>query len=141
MRHTPLKKEIKRYIFDVKSYLICDWQTRHRFLKDLQNDINAFADEKEDVNIEGIRDRFGEPEKIARSFLEDADLKKIKRRMNFTRIIFIGVTIALSIWLGVWLFTLIHPYVEEPKTYVVEHMCDTPVQGETIHETIGEPVE
>lgn len=135
MKRAPLNREIKKYIIDVKSYLICDWRTRQKFLKDLKNDINAFADEKEDVTIEDIRNRFGEPEKISRSFLEGADLKKIKRRMNFGRTIIVGVIAALLIWLGALLFAVIHPYVEEPKTYIVEEVHDTPENQITIDST------
>lgn len=141
MKRAPLNREIKKYIIDVKSYLICDWRTRQKFLKDLKNDINDFVDGKEDVTMDDIRDRFGEPEKISRSFLENADLKKIKRRMNFGRTIIVGVIAALLIWLGALLFTVIHPYIEEPKTYMVDYLYDTPIPGETVHEAIGESVE
>ncbi|MDE5974851.1 MAG: hypothetical protein K2G73_09330 [Eubacterium sp.] len=132
MKHKSLNREINKYIIDVKSYLICDWRTRQKFLKDLKNDINDFVDEKEDVTMDDIRDRFGEPEKISRSFLEGADLKKIKIRMNFGRTIIVGVIAALLIWLGALLFTVFHPYVEEPKTYMVEYMHDETVEGEVI---------
>ena len=98
MKRAPLNREIKKYIIDVKSYLICDWRTRQKFLKDLKNDINDFVDEKEDVTIEDISNRFGEPEKISRSFLEGADLKKIKRHMNFGRILAVTAAVALIIW-------------------------------------------
>lgn len=138
MRHKTLNREIKRYIVSVKSYLICDWRTRQKFLKDLKNDINDFVDEKEDVTMDDIRDRFGEPEKISRSFLEGADLKKIKIRMNFGKTIIVGVIAALLIWLGALLFVVIHPYVEEPKTYIVEHMQDDSVPEESIQEMIGD---
>ncbi len=135
MKRAPLNREIKKYIIDVKSYLICDWRTRQKFLKDLKNDINDFVDGKEDVTMDDIRDRFGEPEKISRSFLENADLKKIKRRMNFGRTIIVGVIAALLIWLGALLFAVIHPYVEEPKTYIVEEVHDTPENQITIDST------
>lgn len=135
MRHKTLNREIKRYIVSVKSYLICDWRTRQKFLKDLKNDINDFVDEKEDVTMDDIRDRFGEPEKISRSFLEGADLKKIKRRMSFGKTIIVGVIAALLIWLGALLFAVIHPYVEEPKTYIVEEVHDTPENQITIDST------
>ena len=74
MKRAPLNREIKKYIIDVKSYLICDWRTRQKFLKDLKNDINDFVDENEEVTIDDVRNRFGEPEKISRSCLEAADL-------------------------------------------------------------------
>ncbi len=136
MKRAPLNREIKKYILDVKSYLICDWRTRQKFLKDLKNDINDFVDENEEVTIDDVRNRFGEPEKISRSFLEGADLKKIKRRMNFGRTIIVGVIAALLIWLGALLFAIIHPYVEEPKTYMVEEMHNGTGEGEVIGEIV-----
>lgn len=125
MRHKTLNREINKYIISVKSYLICDWRTRQKFLKDLKNDINDFVDEKEDVTMDDIRDRFGEPEKISRSFLESADLKKIKRRMNFGRTLAVTAAIALMIWaVGVTVAV-----IDSSGGYIV-----TEFDGETISE-------
>lgn len=135
MRDTSLQSEIKKYIMDVKSYLICDWKTRRKFIKDLKNDIADFVDENEDVSIDDIRRHFGEPKNIAIGFFENADFKKIKRRMNIGRTVIIGVIIALAMWLGTLLFTVIHPYVEEP-IYIVDEMYDGIVQGETIGDSV-----
>ena len=136
MKHTPLNTDIKKYIIDVKSYLICDWKTRNRFIRDLKNDIFDFVDENENVSMDDIRQRFGEPQDIAKGFFENADIKKIKRRMNIGRTVIIGVIAALLIWLGVLLFAVLHPYVDEPTSYVVEYMQDGIVQGEVVHETV-----
>lgn len=123
MKHKPLNREINKYIIDVKSYLICDWRTRQKFLKDLKNDINDFIDEKEDVTMDDIRDRFGEPEKISRSFLENADLKKIKRHMNFGRTLAVTAAVALMIWaVGVTIAV-----IDSSGGYIV-----TELDGETI---------
>lgn len=138
MSDTTLNSEIKKYIVDVKSYLICDFRTRHRFINDLKNDIACFVDENENVTMDDVRRRFGEPKDIAKGFFETADIKKIKKRMNIGRTVTIGVIIALLIWLSMWLFAIIHPYVEEPETYIVEYMHDGDVQEKTIHEIVGE---
>lgn len=138
MSDTTLNSEIKKYIVDVKSYLICDWRTRHRFINDLKNDIACFVDETENATMDDVRKRFGEPKDIAKGFFETADIKKIKKRMNIGRTVAIGVIIALVMWLSVLLFAVIHPYVEEPKTYIVDEMNNGIVQGEVIHETMGE---
>lgn len=138
MSDTTLNSEIKKYIVDVKSYLICDFRTRRRFINDLKNDIACFVDENENVTMDDVRKRFGEPKDIAKGFFENADIKKIKKRMTIGRTVVIGVIIALLIWLSIWLFVVIHPYIEEPETYIVEYMHDGDVQEKTIHEIVGE---
>ncbi len=137
MKDTSLDLELKKYIVDVKSYLICDWQTRRRFINDLKNDIACFIDETENATMDDVRRRFGEPKDIAKGFFETADIKKIKKRMNIGRTVSIGVIIALVMWLSALLFAIIHPYVEEPG-YFVDVMEDGIVQGEVINETVGE---
>ena len=137
MSDTTLNSEIKRYIVDVKSYLICDFGTKHRFINDLKNDIACFIDETENATMDDVRRRFGEPRDIAKGFFETADIKKIKRRMNIGRTVTIGVIIALIIWLSMWLFAIIHPYYEEPG-YFVDEMNDWVDPDTTINETVGE---
>lgn len=138
MKDTSLDLEIKRYIVDVKSYLICDFRTRRRFINDLKNDIACFIDETENATMDDVCRRFGEPRDIAKGFFETADIKKIKKRMNIGRTVTIGVIIALVMWLSALLFVIIHPYVEEPKSYIIEYMHDGDVPDATINETVGE---
>ncbi len=140
MKRTPLNAEIKKYIIDVKSYLICDWKTRNRFIRDLKNDISDFVDENENVSMDDIRKRFGEPQDIAKGFFENADIKKIKRRMNIGRIIAIGIALALLIWAAGVTIAVMDVHIKEPG-YFVEYMHDDPIHGETIYETIGDPLE
>lgn len=138
MKDTTLDLEIKRYIVDVKSYLICDFRTKRRFINDLKNDIACFVDETENATMDDVRRRFGEPRDIAKGFFETADIKKIKRRMNIGRIVTIGVIIALVMWLSALLFVIIHPYAEDPKTYIVEYMHEDPIPNATTNEIGGE---
>lgn len=137
MRGKSLNLEIKKYIMDVQSYLICDWQTKRRFIKDLKNDIVDFVDENENVTIDDVRRRFGEPKDIAMGFFENADIKKIKRRMNIGRIISVGIAMALFIWVAAVTIAVIDLHNEEPG-YFVDEMYDGIVQGEIIDDTVGE---
>ena len=137
MKDTSLDLEIKRYIVDVKSYLICDFRTRHRFINDLKNDIACFVGETENATMDDVRRRFGEPKDIAKGFFDTADIKKIKKRMNIGRTVAVGVIIALAIWLAGITFALIEEYFIQDN-YIVDVMEDGIVQGEVIHKTVGE---
>lgn len=93
-----LNKDINRYLREIKALLICDRLTKHRFVRDFKNDLFEYADNHPDVGIDALREHFGEPMDIARSFLENVNIKAIKKRMNVSRIIAAGAFAALIIW-------------------------------------------
>lgn len=134
MKHKPLNTELKKYIVDIESYLICDWRTKNRFIRDLKNDIIDFVDENENVTMDDIRKRFGEPQDIAKGFLENVDLKKIKRRMNIGGIIAIGIAVALFIW-AAGVTTIIIDAHSSNEGYFVDEVHDTPENQITVDST------
>lgn len=87
--------EKKKYVKEVNSYLICDFGTRNKFIRDLKNDMDEYIENSSATDFKEVAEHFGEPKDIVKGFLETADTKKIKRKMNVTRVILIGVIIAL----------------------------------------------
>ncbi|MGN0455775.1 MAG: DUF6120 family protein [Acutalibacteraceae bacterium] len=92
------KRQIKHYIREVKGYLICDFCTKRRFIKDLKSDIDNYIAENDILSIEEVTGHFGTPKDIAISFFETVDIKRVKRRMNISRIILLGVLAVIIIW-------------------------------------------
>ena len=90
--------EKKKYIKEINSYLICDCSTRNKFIRDLKSDIDEYIESKTITDFSLVHEHFGEPWDIARGFLENADTKKIKRKMDITRVVLIAVIIALIMW-------------------------------------------
>lgn len=95
MRDKLLNKDVKKYIKDINSYLICDCGTRNRFISDLKSDIDEYIESNSVTDFESVYNHFGEPRDIAKGFLEGADTKKIKRKMDITKVVLIGIIIAL----------------------------------------------
>lgn len=93
-----LEKQVKHYIREIKGYLICDFGTKRRFIKDLRGDIYNYMEDNNITNIEEVTEHFGTPKSIAMSFFESVDIKKVKRRMNISRIILFGVLAVIVIW-------------------------------------------
>ena len=98
MRDKLLNKDVKKYIKDINSYLICDCGTRNRFISDLKSDIEEYIESNSVTAFESVYNHFGEPQDIAKGFLENADTKKIKRKMDIAKVVVTAVIIALVMW-------------------------------------------
>lgn len=102
-----LKKEVKRYIREINSNIICDFKTRRKYIGDLKASIYDYIDETNSESMDEIYSHFGTPQEIAKAFFEHADIRKIRKRMNFTRVVMIGVIIALVMWAAVLAYAII----------------------------------
>lgn len=98
MRDKLLNKDVKKYIKDINSYLICDCGTRNRFISDLKSDIDEYIESNSVTAFESVYNHFGEPRDIAKGFLENADTKKIKRKMDIAKVVVTAVIVALVMW-------------------------------------------
>ena len=98
MSDKQFKKDFKKYIKDINSYLICDCGTRNKFIRDLKSDIDEYIENNSVTDFDSVYKHFGAPRDIAKGFLETADTKKIKRKMDITKVVLIGIIIALVMW-------------------------------------------
>lgn len=93
-----LKKEINKYIREINSNIICDYKTRKKYIGDIKASVYDYIEENNVTGADEIYKHFGTPQEISKAFFENADIKKIKKRMNFTRIILIGVITVILVW-------------------------------------------
>ncbi|MEZ3420994.1 MAG: hypothetical protein K1V95_03640 [Eubacterium sp.] len=112
-----LEQEINRYLKEIKSNIICDFKTKRKYICDLKTSIYDFAEENHVNDFKQVYQQFGPPREIAKTFFEQADIKKIKKRMDFTRILLIGVIIALVMWAGVLIYAVIDANITNPGYY------------------------
>ena len=123
MNNKQMHKAVNKYIKEVKSYLICDFKTQRKFTGDLKNRISEHIDNGVINSADDIYQQIGNPQEIVKGFFENADTKKIKRRINFTRICLIGVIIALLVWGTGIIVTLIDAH-KSNNGYIVEESYD-----------------
>lgn len=93
-----MNKELKKYINQVKGYMLCDGGTKRKCINDLKSEIQDYIDTQGTQNIEKIKARFGTPEQIAKAFLMEMDVKKVKKKLDIRRAV---IAVALSIVL-IW---------------------------------------
>lgn len=95
-----LKASVKKYIKQIRSLLLCDAKTAKCFLSDFENDIVNYIEDTNAKSIDDVIEKFGNPESIARSFLETANLQKIRKRMRIKNIILSAVIAVVLMWAG-----------------------------------------
>lgn len=96
-----LNKEITRYCRSVKRSLTCPIGLKHAFITDFKSRIFEFVDEQgnENIDIQKITERFGEPESIAQSFYATEDialLQKKAKKYIFYKVVAIILLVALA---------------------------------------------
>ena len=118
-----LKKDINQYIKEIKQNIICDFKTRKKFISDIKNSIYDFVECENSTSIDDVYHHFGTPQQIAKEFFVNADVKKIKRRMNFTKVVFVGVFVALLMFGTALVIELVDAHSSN-HGYGVEYIAD-----------------
>lgn len=130
MTDKQLNKDVNGYIKEIKSLLICDLGTKRKFINDFKNDLFEYIDSNSVSDIEEVYKHFGTPQDISKAFFENADIKKIKKKMNISKTVLIGVVAALIIWaVGVTAAVI---DAHETETYIVDEMYDGIQRGDVI---------
>lgn len=83
MSDKQLDKDVKIYIKEVKSLLICDYKTQKKFIGDIKSRIDEHIESGCVKNIDDIYKQIGTPQDIAKAFFENADVKKSKKENEY----------------------------------------------------------
>lgn len=93
-----LKAGIKKYIKQIRGLLLCDAKTAKCFLSDFENDIVNYIEDNNVKSIDEVIKKFSDPESVARSFLETANIQKIRKRIRIKNIIITTIIVAILMW-------------------------------------------
>jgi len=95
-------KSAREYLRTVRGLLPCSRKVKDEITAPLRRSVAEFLCEQENASTEDLRRRFGAPEVIAASCLEDADTTEILRRLRFKRrvltIVISTVIVILTSW-------------------------------------------
>lgn len=93
-----LKKELNTYFSNVEDLLLCDRKNKKVFLEDLKNDIDEFVQHEPEADFGSILSAFGTPAEIAESFLKNADIADIKKKMNIKKIVLFSLLAVVLVY-------------------------------------------
>lgn len=114
-----LKKEISKYLKNIKHLLPGDKESKTEFIDGLTEQIEDFVAENEDATFHDILLTFGEPKEIADEYSAGMEAQEIKKSTSIKKAIIIALVVAIVIW-GVAVMTgAAISRVEEQKDYTV----------------------
>lgn len=96
--HKELKKEIHKYLNEIKCLMPCDIGNKNKYLRGLKEEIYDYAADNNIVSIGDIVSHFGEKEEVAKLYVDTLDKKIITKKLNFRRLITIVLITALAVW-------------------------------------------
>lgn len=93
-----LKKEISKYLKNIKHLLPGGKDSKTEFLDGLHEQIEDFVAENEDATFHDILLTFGEPKEIADEYSAGIDAQEIKKSISIKKAIIIALVVAIVIW-------------------------------------------
>lgn len=99
---SDIEKEIKKYLSEIKSNLICNSKLKKDIIKEIESSIYDYAERKGIRDISEVYNHFGTPEEVARTHLLQIDPKRIKKAVNVRKAVIIAV-ITVILMLAVYL--------------------------------------
>ena len=93
-----LKKEISKYLKNIKHLLPGSKDSKTEFLDGLHEQIEDFVAENEDATFHDILLTFGEPKEIADEYSAGIDAQEIKKSTSIKKAIIISLVVAIVIW-------------------------------------------
>ena len=93
-----LKKEIKKYIREIRSLTFVQTKETKRFARDMEASINDYVQENGVTSIEEVREQFGTPEDIAKAFFAKTPLPDVKKRIRLKRVVAAVLLTAFLLW-------------------------------------------
>ena len=121
----------RRYLRKVRGLLPCSRKMKDEITAPLRRSMAEYLLERPDASAEDFRARFGTPEVIAASCLEDVEttdlLRRLRLRRRVTAILVSTAFAALLVWVGF----LIRSYYEVKNQVIDGFDVTTPIVEET----------
>ena len=112
-----IEKDIRNYISDVGKNLVCSGKLKKQILKDIENDVLDYTDNKQITDINEIYAHFGTPEEIAKAYLSDAEPQNIKKAINIKKMLLVAIVIALAMLAITFIIAIIDSHSQNIAYY------------------------
>ena len=97
--------QVRRYLREIRSCIPCYGKAKYEILRKIKGMIRAAISDVPGMTYEMLVARFGTPQQIAASYVDELDtpelLKKLRMRNKIIAIVCATAAIILAIWVGV----------------------------------------
>lgn len=101
-------KAARRYLRQVRQLLPCSRSMKDKITGPLQGSLKEFLKERPEADTETLQLRFGTPESIAASCLENTDTADVLLRLRVRRRVMAAIIAAVIVLLASWCGYLMH---------------------------------
>lgn len=95
----------RKYLQQVRGWIPCGGKMKQRTMAQIEDNLNHFLDENPNVDYQAIVARFGTPEEIAATYVDEMDtpelLSNLRIKRKIVQIVAGTAAVAVAIWLGV----------------------------------------
>ena len=99
---------ILRYLGQVWWKMPGNWKQKKKILSCVATSVRDYAERNPRGGYAAIVTRFGEPEQIAASYLEELDVSDLKKQLSIRKRIICAVVTASIIAVGIWAGVVAH---------------------------------
>ena len=138
-----LNVDLNRYCREVKKWLPDNGLKKRRILRGIRNQVEQFQKDHPDADYAAITARFGEPQHIAASALDEMDctavLKSLNIRNRIVKAVAAAVAVAAFAWCAFLVYAVINTEIgeNEPGYVVVTVVEATPPSKEELNWLYG----
>lgn len=99
---TGMNNEIRRYCSEISGMLPCKGRTKRKLMAEIKGNITHYLDECPDADYDAIVSRFGTPQQIAASYVEEMEphevLNGLNTRKRIVGILATGIALIALVW-------------------------------------------
>lgn len=99
-----LNKDARRYLREIRGWLPCTGRMKRNVMNEIRGTVQDFLDEDPNADYAAITARFGTPEQIAGTYVDEAETGKLlhdlRIRRKIVKIAIVAAASLLFIWLG-----------------------------------------
>ncbi len=121
--NNTLKYKLGVYYKEISDGILCSEKQKRSFLKDLNEEIEAYVDGTPDADMTEIVSVFGSPDEIAAGFNSGLSQREIKKKLNFRKIIISVLLAALAVWILFAVISLMDVHSEAHGYFTEEILC------------------
>jgi len=120
--------QVRRYLWEIRDFLPCSSKEKREILNKIKGIIATAALETPEMTYKILVDRFGTPQQIAASYVDEMDtselLRKLRIKKKIIAVVCATAAIILAIWVGV-VVTATQKHYGEMNGYFEEYIIIT----------------
>lgn len=108
-------RAVRRYLRETRGWLPCSWKLKREILNRIESTVREYVVDNPNVSYEGLTERFGIPQQIAATYVEEMGTDELLRDLRIRRKIVKIVAATAAVVICLWAGLVIASYVDHRK--------------------------